>query len=186
MGADWFQLFDETKHGRADGENFNFGRLDIQDRPYVGLTSVFERFNVPAIRENTAPRLDARSGVPPAPQDPLRAFLPPTGLLYWDREHGFIKPVGGPALSDLYFAWSAKILYLGLCSLDIVEAAYCRDAAVPKIDRPLLSVRIGGRPVARARIEAGREPLWDEPHVQVENSSSANHNLSNVAAMGIP
>jgi hypothetical protein len=34
IGADWFQYYDEPTHGRFDGENFNFGLVDIHDRPY--------------------------------------------------------------------------------------------------------------------------------------------------------
>jgi hypothetical protein len=28
VGADWFQYYDEPTHGRADGENYNFGLVD--------------------------------------------------------------------------------------------------------------------------------------------------------------
>src|SRR6266404_3246958 len=33
IGADWFQYYDEPTHGRGDGENFNFGLVDINDQP---------------------------------------------------------------------------------------------------------------------------------------------------------
>ena len=39
IGADWFQYYDQPTHGRFDGENFNFGLVDIHDRPYEALTS---------------------------------------------------------------------------------------------------------------------------------------------------
>jgi hypothetical protein len=39
IGADWFQYYDEPTHGRHDGENFNFGLVDIHDRPYEALTA---------------------------------------------------------------------------------------------------------------------------------------------------
>ena len=32
IGADWFQYSDEPTHGREDGENFNFGLVDIHPR----------------------------------------------------------------------------------------------------------------------------------------------------------
>jgi len=38
-GADWFQYYDEPTHGRGDGENFDFGLLDIHDQPYEALTA---------------------------------------------------------------------------------------------------------------------------------------------------
>src|SRR5262249_1438743 len=37
VGADWFQYYDEPTFGRDDGENFNFGLVDIHDRPYEPL-----------------------------------------------------------------------------------------------------------------------------------------------------
>jgi len=40
IGADWFQYYDEPTHGRYDGENFNFGLVDIHDRPYEPLTTI--------------------------------------------------------------------------------------------------------------------------------------------------
>jgi hypothetical protein len=37
VGVHWFQFSDEPPKGRADGEDFNFGFVDIRDRPYEGL-----------------------------------------------------------------------------------------------------------------------------------------------------
>ena len=39
VGADWFQYYDEPTHGRRDGENYNFGLVDIHDQPYEPLTA---------------------------------------------------------------------------------------------------------------------------------------------------
>lgn len=51
VGADWFQWMDEPPSGRSsDGEDVNFGIVDIDDRPYELM--------VQAIQE-TAPRLNA-------------------------------------------------------------------------------------------------------------------------------
>jgi hypothetical protein len=50
IGADWFQWMDEPPSGRrGDGEDVNFGVVDIDDKPYEPL--------VDAIRETT-PKLD--------------------------------------------------------------------------------------------------------------------------------
>jgi hypothetical protein len=51
IGADWFQWNDEPPSGRAnDGEDANFGVVDIDDKPYESLIS--------AVRETT-PRLNS-------------------------------------------------------------------------------------------------------------------------------
>jgi len=51
VGADWFQWMDEPPSGRTlDGEDVNFGVVDIDDRPYELLAEAVRR---------TAPRLNA-------------------------------------------------------------------------------------------------------------------------------
>jgi hypothetical protein len=39
VGAHWFQWVDEPATGRADGENSNWGLVDVQDQPYAALTA---------------------------------------------------------------------------------------------------------------------------------------------------
>ena len=187
VGADWFQYFDEPRHGRPDGENFNFGLVDIHDQPYEELVALFRGLDPVVERgKGRAGRLDAGSGVPVAPRDPLGGFASPDALLGWDRERGFVPTVEATALADLYIAWTPTALYLGVYSLDPVEAAYYRTAAVPKSDRALWTVRVQGGEAVQARIGAGREPLWNRPEIRVVNRSGLGHDVSNVAAMEIP
>jgi hypothetical protein len=37
VGANWFLGTDESVTGRMDGENYNFGWVDVTDRPYQEL-----------------------------------------------------------------------------------------------------------------------------------------------------
>jgi hypothetical protein len=187
LGADWFQLMDEPTHGREDGENFNFGLVDIHDHPYEETTAMFAALPAEQLKAQLAPaRQDTSSGIPPAPNDPFADFTGTRALKHWDRERGFVKPASEFPLGDLYLCWNSQALYLGLHSLDIVEAAYYRSASVPKSDRPLWTVRMGGREIVRARIGAGREPLVSDPRVRVENLSGLNLNVRNIAAMELP
>jgi hypothetical protein len=187
VGADWFQFADEPTHGREDGENFNFGLVDIHNRAYEELTCMFAAFDPAALRRQPpVPHADVRGGVPRAPADPFAHFRPREAMLDWDRERGFVPPASEESLSDLYLCWSPTALYLGLYSLDIVEPAYYRGASVPKADRALLTVAVGSRELLRARLGAGREPLWNDPRIRVENSSGVNHNVGNVAALELP
>ena len=39
VGAHWFQYYDHPKGGRADGEDYDFGLVDINDLPYRRLTA---------------------------------------------------------------------------------------------------------------------------------------------------
>src|SRR5262249_33922550 len=93
IGADWFQYYDEARHGRFDGENFNFGLVDIYDQPYEALTSAVSELDLIEMHTPRAHRrADALQGVPPAPRSPLEAFEPTLALKFWDRERGFVKP----------------------------------------------------------------------------------------------
>ncbi len=187
VGADWFQFADEPRHGRADGENFNFGLVDLEDRPYAELISQFTDFDAERVRRQVGKvRPDATGGVPRAPTDPFARFERTHALEGWDRERGFV-PASSPApMADLYVAWSPDALYLGLFGLDIVESAYYRSTSMPKVDRALWTASVDGRPVVRARIGAGREALRADERVRIECLSGMDLDVRNVAAMGIP
>lgn len=186
VAADWFQYFDEPRHGRADGENFNFGLVDIQNRPYSDVCSAFQEFKPHTLRASRLPpRLDALSGIPPAPKDPLGNFTANQALQPWDRERGFVPPTSPLPLADLYVCWNADALYLGLFALDITEDAVYRDRWVPKRDRASWSVRIDQRHSFHARIGAGREAIPSRPDLRMENLSGVNLSVRNIAALQI-
>ena len=46
VGVEWFQYYDEPTHGRSDGEDYNFGLVDIHDQPYEELTAAFASMNL--------------------------------------------------------------------------------------------------------------------------------------------
>jgi hypothetical protein len=186
IGADWFQYFDEPRHGRADGENYNFGLVDIQDQPYEELVSALSAVAVNRLKAAATPtRLEVSGGVPPAPASPWDEFAPMTALKGWDRERGFVPPVTEAPLADLYLCWTPQAIYLGLYAMDIIEDAYYRDRSLPKIDRPLWCVQINGQEEVRARLGAGREALVSQADVPVRNLSGLNLNTRNIAIMEI-
>ena len=45
VGYHWFEHADEPKEGRFDGENSNYGLVDIKDEPYLELTGTMARVN---------------------------------------------------------------------------------------------------------------------------------------------
>ena len=188
VGADWFQYFDEPGHGRGDGEDFNFGLVDVHNRPYEALTISASAFHPISLKTNPVPaRPDASQGVPPAPRDPLGQFKPTLALKHWDREHGFIPPVSEFPLADLYVCWSAKAVYLGLYAQDVVEDAFYRDKRVPTGDRAEWVVSIGGSGrVIRAPVGAGAGAVVDDPVARIVNVSGLNLNVRNIAAMELP
>jgi hypothetical protein len=188
IGADWFQYYDEPTLGRGDGENFNFGLVDIQDRPYERLTAAATALDFVALksrREQVV--LDASHGVPPAPRDPLGRFEPNLALRHWDRERGFVKPVSEFPLADLYVCWDKKAIYLGLYAQDVVEDAFYRNKTVPEGDRAewIVSVESDRSPI-HARIGAGAPPVCSEPRARIVDLSGVNLYTRNIAVMELP
>jgi len=53
VGYHWFEWVDEPKEGRFDGENSNYGLVDIQDHPYQEFIETIKKVNTeaPAIHE---------------------------------------------------------------------------------------------------------------------------------------
>ena len=45
VGYHWFEHADEPKEGRFDGENSNYGVVDIHDNPYEELTQKMTEIN---------------------------------------------------------------------------------------------------------------------------------------------
>jgi len=187
VGADWFQYFDEPRHGRHDGEDFNFGLVDIYDKPYAevarafGKASLAERMSQPQGR-----RVDTSSGVPRAPRDPFAHFTAGNTLRHWDRERGFMKPSSEFPVADLYLCWSAEALYVGLIAQDIIEQAYYRDKVMPEVDRAVWTVALGGNEPVTARIGVGRKPVVSDPRLRIENLSGANQDARNIAILEFP
>jgi hypothetical protein len=188
IGADWFQYYDEPPQGRFDGEDFNFGLVDIHDQPYEALTRAARELDLTALKNRRPPeRPDASLGVPPAPRDPLANFKIQLALKDWDRERGFVKPVSALPVADLYLCWNKQALYLGLYASDIVEDSYYRTKTVPEVDRAQWQVAIGQtRPPIHVRLGPGAPPACDEPAARVVNLSGIYMNTRNIAALELP
>jgi hypothetical protein len=117
VGADWFQYYDEAPHGRKlDGEDYNFGLVDIHDQPYQHVTNAFAEIDLPELKSAaTSPALanaSAATPVPPAPADPTGEFQFTRAIKAWDRRRGFVPPISDHAIGDLYLCWSPQALYL--------------------------------------------------------------------------
>jgi hypothetical protein len=188
VGADWFQYYDEPPQGRFDGEDFNFGLVDIHDRPYEALTRAARELDLTALKNRRYPeRPDASLGVPRAPRYPLGQFKIQLALKEWDRERGYVKPVSELPVADLYLCWSRQALYLGLYAQDIVENNYYRNKIVPEVDRAQWHVAISQtRPPIHVRLGPGGPPACDEPAARIVNLSGVYMNTRNIAALELP
>jgi agarase len=50
VGYHWFEWVDEPKEGRFDGEDSNYGLVDIQDRPYQEFVETVKKVNAAALK----------------------------------------------------------------------------------------------------------------------------------------
>jgi hypothetical protein len=188
VGADWFQYFDEPTQGRNDGEDYNFGLVDIHDQPYEPLTAAARALDLDALKIQRQPaRPDASLGVPPAPPNPLSAFTIRLALKDWDRERGFVKPASEFPVADLYVCWDKDAVYLGVYAQDFVETAYYKNKIVPEVDHAQWLIGIGktNQPV-HIRLGPGGPPVCDEPAVRIVNLSGEYMNTRNIAAVALP
>ena len=48
VGYHWFEWVDEPKEGRFDGENSNYGLVNIQDKPYQEFIETVKKVNAKA------------------------------------------------------------------------------------------------------------------------------------------
>jgi hypothetical protein len=188
VGADWFEYYDEPAHGRDDGEDYNFGLVDIHDKPYELLTAAAQQLNPNAIKkERHAGRLDASSGVPPAPADPLGHFTIRLALKDWDRERGFVNPASKFPIADMYVCWSQDAIYLGLYGQDFAESDYYRNKVIPEADRAEWGVTLAGSHKAiNVRLGPGGPPICNESGVRVVNLAGVYMNTRNIAAIELP
>lgn len=188
VGADWFQFYDEPMHGRFDGENYDFGLVDIHNQPYKSLTMAARALNLTALKSEPNTVLpDAPPGAPRAPGDPLGHFTIRQALGDWDRQRGFVKPVSKFPVADLYVCWNEKAVYLGLYAQDFADADYYRDKIVPEVDRAQWIVTINkAKKRIHVRLGPGGPAICDEPDVRVANESGDYMNTRNIAAMELP
>lgn len=150
VGAHWFQYFDEPEHGRADGEDFNMGLVDIEGKPYAEMAAASRSFDPVAVHAK-APPLPFCRVIPPAPADPL------AGLKAWDRDHGFIPWGDGIPFGDLYVSQDGGHLYVGLYMADYIDAKLYSGGKVPESDRPLISLKFANGFTVSVRFGAGRK-----------------------------
>lgn len=82
IGAHWFEFADQSPQGRFDGEDSNYGIVDIQDRPYTELLST--------MRDVHRQAASIRSG----PLKPVPTELPkPRAVTYEPGQHPGRPPV---------------------------------------------------------------------------------------------
>jgi hypothetical protein len=187
VGADWFQYSDEPSHGRNDGEDYDFGLVDVRDQPYEELTAMAQSLDTMAIKkERHSARPDASLGVPLAPFHPLEHFTIRAALKDWDRERGFVKSASQFPVADLYVCWNKDAVYLGLYAQDFAEPEFYKDKVIPEVDRAQWTVSAGSGKAIHIRLGPGGPATCDEPSAPIANLSGEYMNTRNIAAIELP
>ena len=154
VGLHWFQYHDHPQGGREDGEDYNFGLVDINDRPYEGLVEAFNRNNpdLPALHEQMPDTtLSVRDGpwqIPHAAID-----VRDRSLGEWPKEKALIGPLVAPdpeiPFGDLYVAWNPDGLHLAVIAMDYYDPdllAYDGEFPLQEAFRVDWGVDAGGSP----------------------------------------
>ena len=139
VGAHWFRYADEPTHGRSsDGEDFNFGLVDIHNRPYEKLVDALGRANRQAadVHEASATRRVAEN----LPVGRCSAEIQfPESL-----EHFSSATSEDPSpLADLRLAWNQDQLYLGLVGFRFVDSQMFAGSKIPSSHHQRLSFKLG-------------------------------------------
>ena len=157
VGAHWFQYTDEPTLGRPkDGEDYNFGLVDIEDRPYQEITTAFTEIHA------DVPLLHSTAGQEAAPVDANPMLIPMVssaaleGVGRWDTQRAHVRGGRkGPRNADLLVSWNANALYLAVVGCQFVDPNAYADVSSPA-EMKLLDWRLSvdGSPLI-ARIEFG-------------------------------
>ena len=131
VGLHWFQYRDEPKGGRPqDQEDYNFGLVDIDDRPYEKLIAALTAVNhgLAEIHRNAAVAAEAasndnRAGIQ-IPEAEIDRNSP--SLARWPKEHallnGMVAPKPEVTFGDYFLSWDAQGLNLATDSMDYYDA----------------------------------------------------------------
>jgi len=156
VGYHWFQYTDEPPHGRADGEDFNFGLVDTADRPYEELTAAFTDVNGRAEalhregrRSTDGLQRDGAGWVIPRLPQPLSL----DGRLdEWALGPSWAPAPGARApflpFGDFHFAWTPEGLTVGVAFFDFSAAGTATDDPLDQARISLVIVGPSGGPLS--------------------------------------
>ncbi len=171
IGFDWFQWCDESPMGRSDGEDVNFGLVDIRNKPYELLVGAMARTNrsLPALHARSARNAKTPAVALPAtpffPVPELRSGVSPA-LLPALSFRPSLDPVAARPFADLRLGWRAGFLEV---VADVRDAVRTVSVAKTKdhiewfwmTDAVELMFRPGGAAVDS--LDSGSVKIWAIP-----------------------
>lgn len=135
VGAHWFQYYDEPQNGRGDGENYNFGLVDVNNQPYQELLETAHHLD-PALHADARVIESKGDILPMAPADPL-------DMTRWNRSAAFVPSDSKIPRGDLYACWRPEGIEMRLFwSEERFSEAYFRNGKIPGGDETKVIVDI--------------------------------------------
>ena len=137
VGSQWFQYYDQPKNGREDGENYDFGLVDVADRPYRRLTAALAAANraAPAVHAAAAAPREAGVGGPIVVPHAAIAVAA-RSLSGWPKPASLLPALtpspGAVDFGEVYLSWSnsgLQVATVGQDYFDLDLLAY--DGAFP-------------------------------------------------------
>ena len=159
VGTQWFQYYDHPKGGRPDGEDYDFGLVDVDDRPYQQLTAALGAANrrAPAIHAAAASQREPGRGA--APQGAITlphaaVALEDHSLTDWPKPASLLPPLvpspGAVDFGEVYLSWSERglaVATIGQDYFDIDLLAY--DGAFPLGEAYRLELGVDAGPMGQ-------------------------------------
>jgi hypothetical protein len=156
VGMHWFQYYDHPKGGRADGEDYNFGLVDVDNRPYQELAAALTSANQRIPKFHALAAADALAAAEPA-----KPFILPQASIS-TRDHSLSdwpKPASllprlrsSPGIAEFgeaYLSWSDRGVALATIGQDYFDIdLFSYEGAFPLGDayRVELGMDVGAGP----------------------------------------
>ncbi len=130
VGLHWFQLYDHPKGGRLDGEDYNFGLLDVRDTPYEVLVNALGYVN------KVLPRLHSEQQTPPAPQAVVTVpyaviDAQDSRLTDWPKAAALIPMQSAPddvVFGDIYLSWDDDAVNVAVIAMDYYDSGLLAES----------------------------------------------------------
>jgi len=125
VGAHWFQYYDHPKGGRADHEDYNFGLVDLENRPYEQLAQALAAANRESLAIHAAANAKVAAAGGPIVLPHAAVDVRDKSLAEWPKPASLLPPLkpspGAIDFGEVYLAWNERGLALGTIGQDYFD-----------------------------------------------------------------
>jgi hypothetical protein len=168
-----FQFVDNPPGGRADGEDYDFGLVDIDNRPYQRLATALTKANheAPAIHASARLKPTQKGSELIVPQATIN--IKEKSLAVWPKPASLLPPfvpaTGEVDFGEAYLAWDSAGIYLATIGQDYYDLdllAYDGEFPLDEAYRVAIGIDAGGGPRRfTLYFVPQRTTIKDHPHM---------------------